>query len=97
MFAEPAPPLRVRLRIEGAVQGVGFRWWTIQNATERGLRGTVKNLPDGAVEVEMEGSREDIEGLRTLLSTGPHAARVERVEEIEAGQSPLPDDFQARY
>jgi acylphosphatase len=88
---------RIRLRIEGIVQGVGFRWWAIQRATERELRGTVKNLRDGAVEVDVCGSPEDIEGFRILLSRGPRAARVERIQELEPGQAPLPDDFRASY
>jgi acylphosphatase len=88
---------RKRFRIEGAVQGVGFRWWTIQRANERGLRGTVKNLPDGAVEVEIDGPPEEIEGFRTLLSRGPRAARVDNIREMAISQAPLPTDFQARY
>jgi len=88
---------RRRFRIEGAVQGVGFRWWTIQRATEKRLRGTVRNLPDGAVEVEVQGSREEVEGFRTILSRGPRAARVDRILELEISQAPLPADFQARH
>ena len=46
---------RVGVILEGRVQGVGFRWWTRREATALGLRGTVRNLDDGSVEVHVAG------------------------------------------
>ena len=43
--------------VQGKVQGVGFRAFTEYQATQRGLHGWVRNLQDGTVEVEAEGSR----------------------------------------
>jgi acylphosphatase len=67
------------VRVEGRVQGVGFRWWTVRAAESLGLRGWVRNLPDGAVEVHFAGSREVVERMEAALCHGPGGARVDRV------------------
>lgn len=79
--------------VRGQVQAVGFRWWTWRNASRLGLRGTVRNRPDGSVEVRVEGSREAVEELRQLLERGPHGARVSSLEDFEPEGS-LPEDFE---
>ena len=40
--------------VNGRVQGVGFRWWTRRTADRLGIAGSVRNLPDGSVEVQGE-------------------------------------------
>lgn len=72
--------LRKALRIHGRVQGVGFRWWTRQQAGRLGLRGSVRNCPDGTVEVVLVGPRDAVTRMERLLSDGPRSARVERLE-----------------
>lgn len=47
---------RVVIRVDGYVQGVGFRWWTMDLARELGLAGYAENLMDGRVEVNAQGS-----------------------------------------
>lgn len=66
----------VQLRIRGRVQGVGFRWFAQSEAERLGLTGTVRNCPDGSVEVEAEGSRTSLDRLIAVLRRGPVAARV---------------------
>lgn len=66
----------VRLVAKGRVQGVGFRWFIIQNANKLGLVGYVKNLPDGTVEIEAEGQRGQVEEFIKYVKTGPTFARV---------------------
>ncbi len=61
----------------GLVQGVGFRISTVRRGRSLGLRGTVRNLPTGSVEVQAEGDREALEELLEFLRVGPRAARVE--------------------
>ena len=45
---------------KGNVQGVGFRYTTYQMAKEIGLKGSVKNLPDGTVEIYAQGTKSEI-------------------------------------
>jgi len=66
--------------VSGIVQGVGYRAWTRKRAKELGLKGFVRNLPDGRVEVYAEGEEEKLRELLKLLYQGPFFARVEEVE-----------------
>lgn len=88
---------RCRLRVEGRVQGVGFRAWTAWTARRLGLAGWVRNLPDGAVELEAEGTGESVARMREAVGRGPELARVTRVAELEPGALPLPFPFEVRY
>jgi acylphosphatase len=73
-----------RFVVRGRVQGVGFRWFVEREAHVLGIAGWVRNNADGGVEVLAQGTREQISGLRSRLSEGPRAARVDEVEESEA-------------
>jgi len=74
---------RVRLVaiVYGRVQGVGFRWWTRRRATELGLGGHARNLPDGRVEVVADGPRPACGRLLELLRSGSTPGAVDRVTE----------------
>jgi acylphosphatase len=52
----------------GRVQGVGFRYTARQVAQEYDVAGFVRNLPDGRVEVKVEGLPEQVEGLLSALA-----------------------------
>ena len=60
----------------GRVQGVGFRYSTIHEARRLGVFGTVRNCPDGSVEVVAEGEAERIQRFLLWLRRGPSAAHV---------------------
>jgi acylphosphatase len=62
------------------VQGVGFRWFVARHARSLGLAGYARNLPDGSVEVMVDGPEEAMPALEQLLRTGPPNAQVDRVE-----------------
>lgn len=66
--------------IEGRVQGVGYRFFVLDHARRFGLAGSVRNLPDGRVEVFARGPRELLERMEDLLERGPAFGRVDRVE-----------------
>ncbi len=86
--------VRQAYKLHGRVQGVGFRWWTRQQAARLGLRGTVRNCPDGSVDVLLVGPEARVSRMRELLNEGPRSARVDRVEERPAPEGPAPDSFQ---
>lgn len=71
---------RLEIRVEGRVQGVGFRHFTVQRARRLGVDGWVRNERDGSVRVVAEGSRESLEQLLEVVNTGPSTAHVERAE-----------------
>jgi acylphosphatase len=68
---------RVRVLLEGRVQGVCFRGQTERWANESGLTGWVRNRFDGRVEVVAEGDRGALESLVELLRKGPPLGRVD--------------------
>jgi acylphosphatase len=75
-----APTARARIRVSGLVQGVFYRQSAAQEANRLGLSGTVRNLSDGSVEVEAEGTRPAVEALVAWCRRGPPAARVAEVD-----------------
>lgn len=66
--------------IAGRVQGVGFRRFVQRCAEDLGVRGWVRNLPDGSVECEVEGAPAAVERFLGYLRRGSAMARVERCE-----------------
>ncbi len=75
----------VRVRIEGGVQGVGYRYWTERVAAELGLTGWVRNRRDGSVEALFAGTADDVAQMLERCKDGPRAARVTAVEIVEEG------------
>ena len=67
--------------IFGRVQGVGFRFFTLQEASKLGIKGTVRNRIDGSVEVIAQGTEDQISLMRAWLLDGTKTATVERVVE----------------
>ncbi len=68
--------MRARFVVRGRVQGVGYRASTQHQARELGLTGWVRNLPDGAVELEAQGAAELVARLEAWLRNGPMLAKV---------------------
>jgi len=66
--------------VRGRVQGVGYRMFVLEHAHRLGLRGYVRNLPDGDVEVIAEGSEDALQTLLNHLRRGPFGAIVREVE-----------------
>jgi acylphosphatase len=69
-----------RYLISGRVQGVGFRYFTEAAAAREGLHGWVRNLPDGRVEIDVEGEAEAVERFERNVRHGPPGARVQDVQ-----------------
>jgi len=82
----------VRVRIQGSVQGVGFRYWTERVATELGLAGWVRNRRDGSVEALFCGPAQDVAEMLERCGDGPRGGRVTAVEIMEEGGT-APEGF----
>lgn len=71
-----------RFLISGRVQGVGFRYFTQRSSARHQVRGYVRNLEDGRVEVLAEGPARAVEGFKHDLTAGPTHSRVDVIEEL---------------
>jgi acylphosphatase len=87
---------RRRVIVEGRVQGVGFRLAVARRAQARGVRGWVRNRPDGAVEAVFEGEPEAVEGMVAFCREGPLGADVTRVDADAAEEPEGQDRFEIR-
>jgi len=88
---------RIHVFISGLVQGVFFRSETRRVAKNLDIKGWVKNLHDGRVEVLAEGEKENIDKLIEFLKVGPTAATVDKVDiKIESFKNEF-NDFEIKY
>ena len=72
--------IRVHTLVSGLVQGVGYRYFAYQAARRIGVTGWVRNLRNGDVEVEAQGTRSQVDAFIAQLHIGPRWGRVDRVE-----------------
>ncbi len=89
--------MRLRIIVRGRVQGVGYRFFTQRTALELGIKGYVRNLPDGTVEVVAEGSPGAMEKFIQELREGPPLAIVEDMEVQEIPPDEEFETFEVRY
>ncbi|NOY37120.1 MAG: acylphosphatase [Chlorobi bacterium] len=86
----------VILRVYGRVQGVGFRYFAVREASKYDIKGFVRNDPDGSVYIEAEGTPGNLDLFVQRMQSGPAWGRVEKVtvaNQPVAGYS----DFSVRY
>ncbi len=88
--------IRKQIFASGTVQGVNYRWFVLQNATDLGLKGWVRNLPDGRVEVDIEGDPDCIATLLAVMREGPRLARVENLEAFDLKYEGTFTEFRVR-
>jgi len=72
--------LRLHAILTGRVQGVGFRFFALEEARRRGLTGWVRNLGQRQVEVVAEGPEKELQTFLEALRAGPVSARVDNAE-----------------
>lgn len=87
----------VRVLISGRVQGVYFRAYTRDMARPLGLKGYVRNLPDGRVEAVFQGPEDKIDQAVAWCHQGSPNARVDAVEVETITPQEVYADFQIRY
>lgn len=85
-----------RFRVSGRVQGVGFRAAAAMAARRLGVRGWVRNLPDGRVEAVAGADADALAQFADWLRQGPPAARVTDVEQQSESGADLPTGFEIR-
>lgn len=89
--------MRLKAKVYGIVQGVGFRYFVKREAQSLGITGWVRNCPDGSVEVVGEGEKEDLEALLSILNRGPAFSVVQRVDYIWEDYKGEFRSFEVRY
>jgi len=72
--------VKARVLISGKVQGVFFRAWTQRKAQTLGLKGWVRNTPNGRVEAVFEGEKAGVTEMIKNCRQGPRLAKVGKVE-----------------
>lgn len=73
----------LRLFLTGTVQGIFFRQFIKDNADKHNVRGYVRNLEDGRVEVFLEGDKDNVDVMALVCKAGPKHANIRKVEEKE--------------
>ena len=77
--------IRAHITVSGVVQGIGYRFFAQRTATELGITGYVRNLPDGRVEVVAEGKQGLMNSFIEELRRGPWSAHVSGID-VETSQ-----------
>ena len=90
---EPDTDARAHVFVSGRVQGVFFRVRAAEQARASGVRGWVRNLPDGRVEAVFQGPRAAVDASVAWCWSGPPGARVEEVEVVEEPPEPGETSF----
>lgn len=87
----------LRVRVEGRVQGICFRYYARETGVELGLTGWVRNCPDGAVETLIHGPDEAVKRMLEWLGHGPPSAVVSRIQVDPADGEALPSGFKISH
>jgi acylphosphatase len=80
--------------VSGRVQGVGYRYYARQAAQMLGVRGWIRNLPEGGCELQVAGSAELLQRFHAELMRGPRGSRVDDIAEERLVQVPDWHGFQ---
>lgn len=99
MMEEKAIPQKnMKLIVTGRVQGVGYRAWCKSTARKMDLKGWVRNLDNGSVEVVLTGGSEQVDMMTQKCHEGPMAAAVLMVRKTPIKSAPPAglNDFEIR-
>ena len=72
-----------RLFISGTVQGIFFRKFVKEHADKNDVRGFVRNLEDGRIEIFLEGDQEKVTNMIAICKRGPAHSNLRKIEEKE--------------
>ena len=82
--------------VSGRVQGVGFRYFVLRQARASGLRGYVRNLPDGRVEFLLQGAPDAVARVVDQIRSGPTYAHVDELTLSDSDESADESEFVIR-
>jgi len=85
----------LNIKIKGRVQGVGFRYSALHAAKQFGIKGYIRNMPDGSVYAEAEGSELQLKDFINWCNEGPPRSKISHVSSIE-GTVRLYAEFEIR-
>lgn len=71
----------LRLFITGSVQGIFFRQFIKEHADKNSVKGYIRNLEDGRIEIFLEGDSENVEAMSSICKRGPQHAHIRKIEE----------------
>ncbi|MDZ7756413.1 acylphosphatase [Rhodohalobacter sp.] len=86
--------MKKHIYITGRVQGVGFRHFTRKNADKLGIKGWVKNLPDGRVEAVFQGTESEVKELIERCKDGPVSSYVKDIDVTDVDESKDHNSFE---
>ncbi|MCP3763453.1 acylphosphatase [Domibacillus sp. A3M-37] len=84
------------LTVSGKVQGVGFRYFAQMTATDHQITGWTKNLENGSVAIQAEGTAEQLNSFISVLKKGNHFAKVHHIKEEPAAMEQY-TSFRIKY
>jgi len=73
----------VKVEIFGTVQGIFFRQFIYDNAENLGIKGYVRNKPDGSIEAWLEGDEDNVKKMIEVCKKGPQHAVIKRVDVVD--------------
>lgn len=88
---------RLRIRVTGVVQGVGFRYYVVRRARLLGLAGWTKNRGDGSVEIEAVGAPGPLNAFVEDVRIGPPGAHVTGLAVDRLEDNLAYEDFEIRF
>jgi len=89
--------VHLKALVRGRVQGVYYRAFTSRVAKSLGLKGFVKNIRSGDVEIEVEGDKDTLEELLRQLKIGPSEAIIENIDTLWSDYKGVYSSFDVRY
>lgn len=87
----------VHVIVNGRVQGVGFRWFTLQQAQRLGVTGYVTNKSDGSVEAILQGPQAKLNVLLDILAEGPPVSSVTKIDKTVLPEADEYQEFSITY
>lgn len=94
--SSPASTACLVVRVQGRVQGVGYRWSCVRKAGELGVAGWVRNRADGSVEALLQGPRDRLDGMCAWMRGDVPGALVTSMDVTEAPDAPASRGFEQR-